>query len=100
MDPTIGVLMTEIRASHILVKEKKSADKLKYELDSGANFAMLANKHSLCPSGEAGGDLGFFRKGQMVREFEEAAFSLPVGVVSAPVKTEFGWHLILVTAKR
>ncbi|MFN7991801.1 MAG: peptidylprolyl isomerase [Candidatus Micrarchaeia archaeon] len=92
--------MSQVRASHILVKEKKAAEKLKYELDSGANFAMLAKKHSMCPSAEQGGDLGFFGKGQMVAEFEKAAFSLPPGKVSEPVKTEFGYHLILVTAKR
>ena len=89
-----------IRASHILVKDEKTAKKLKYDLDAGANFAMLAKKHSACPSGEQGGDLGFFGKGQMVKEFEDAAFSLRIGQVSEPVKTEFGWHLILVTAKR
>ena len=90
----------QIRASHILVKEKKEAEKLKYELDSGANFAVLAKKHSICPSSEKGGDLGFFGKGQMVKEFEDAAFALAPGKVSGPVKTEFGYHLILVTAKR
>ncbi|MBI5046128.1 peptidylprolyl isomerase [Candidatus Micrarchaeota archaeon] len=93
-------MMGEVRASHILVKEKKLAEKLKYELDSGANFAMLAKKHSMCPSSEQGGDLGFFGRGQMVREFEDAAFTTQPGKVSAPVKTEFGYHLILVTAKR
>ena len=92
--------MSEVRASHILVKEQKQADKIKYELDSGANFAMLAKKHSMCPSSEQGGDLGFFGKGQMVKEFEDAAFATPQGKVSAPVKTQFGYHLILVTAKR
>jgi peptidyl-prolyl cis-trans isomerase C len=90
----------QVRASHILVKQKAHADKLKYELDAGANFAMLAKKHSICPSSEQGGDLGFFRKGQMVKEFEDAAFSLPEGKVSEPVRTEFGYHLILVTGKR
>ena len=90
----------QVRASHILVKDEKTAQKLKYDIDSGADFRMLAKKHSMCPSGESGGDLGFFGKGQMVKEFEDAAFSLPVGVVSAPVKTEFGYHLIMVTAKK
>jgi parvulin-like peptidyl-prolyl isomerase len=90
----------QVRASHILVKDKKTAEKLKYELDSGANFAMLAKKHSICPSSEEGGDLGFFGKGQMVREFEDAAFSLEPGRVSDPVKTQFGYHLILVTGRR
>jgi len=90
----------EVRASHILVKEEKTAKKLKAELDKGADFGKIAKKHSLCPSGQDGGDLGFFGKGQMVKEFEDAAFSLPVGAVSVPVKTQFGYHLIMVTAKR
>lgn len=90
----------EVRASHILVKDEVSAKKLYAELQKGGDFAKLAKKHSICPSGGSGGDLGFFGKGQMVKEFEDAAFSLPVGVVSAPVRTEFGYHLILVTARR
>ena len=90
----------QVKASHILVEDEKIAKKLKYEIDAGADFKKIAKKHSKCPSGEQGGDLGFFGKGQMVKEFEDAAFSLPVGVVSEPVKTEFGYHLIMVTAKR
>ena len=90
----------EVRASHILVKDEKTAKKLKAELDKGADFAKLAKKHSKCPSGQSGGDLGFFGKGQMVKEFEDAAFSLSIGVPSKPIKTEFGYHLILVTAKQ
>jgi parvulin-like peptidyl-prolyl isomerase len=82
------------------VEDEKTARKLKVELDKGADFAKLAKKHSKCPSGESGGDLGFFGKGQMVKEFEDAAFSLSVGVASEPVKTEFGYHIILVTAKK
>jgi peptidyl-prolyl cis-trans isomerase C len=89
-----------IRASHILVKDESTAKKLLYELQAGANFATLAKKHSLCPSADKGGDLGFFEKGQMVKPFEDAAFSAPVGVAVGPVKTEFGYHLIMVTAKR
>jgi parvulin-like peptidyl-prolyl isomerase len=90
----------QVKASHILVKDEEKAKKLKAELDSGADFKKLAKKHSICPSGQSGGDLGFFGKGQMVKEFEDAAFSLPVGVVSQPVRTEFGVHLIVVTARR
>ncbi|HSB47369.1 MAG TPA: peptidylprolyl isomerase [Candidatus Bilamarchaeum sp.] len=89
-----------IRASHILVEDEKTALKLYAQIQEGADFAKTAKKNSICPSSEAGGDLGFFGKGQMVREFEDAAFSLPVGVTSKPVRTEFGYHLILVTAKR
>jgi len=90
----------QVRASHILVKDEKTAVMLKAEIDGGMDFAKVAKKSSLCPSKENGGDLGFFGKGQMVKEFEDAAFSLPVGVVSKPVKTEFGYHLIVVTAKK
>ena len=90
----------QVKASHILVKDEEKAKKLKAELDAGADFAKTAKKHSICPSGQSGGDLGFFGKGQMVKEFEDAAFSLPVGVVSQPVRTGFGVHLIVVTARR
>jgi parvulin-like peptidyl-prolyl isomerase len=62
-------------------------------------FAELAKANSDCPSKEKGGDLGEFTRGQMVPEFDKAAFELPVGKLSEPVKTQFGWHLILVTAK-
>ena len=89
----------KVRASHILVKDEETAKKLKAEIDNGADSGEVAKKHSLCPSKENGGDLGFFGKGQMVREFEDAAFSLGEGEVSAPVRTQFGYHLIVVTAK-
>jgi peptidyl-prolyl cis-trans isomerase C len=89
-----------IRASHILVEDEEAAKKLHAEIQKGADFAKIAKKNSICPSSKAGGDLGFFGKGQMVKEFEDTAFSLPVGVVSKPVKTEFGYHLILVTSKK
>ena len=62
-------------------------------------FAALAKEHSACPSSSKGGDLGEFTHGQMVKEFDEAAFTLPIGKVSEPVKTQFGYHLILVTDK-
>lgn len=89
-----------IRASHILVKDEGKAKEIAKELESGADFAELAGKHSLCPSKENGGDLGFFDRGQMVSEFEEAAFSLSVGEVSGPVKTQFGYHIIRLTGKK
>ena len=91
--------MTEVKASHILVQTEEEAIKLKEEILSGAEFADVAAVNSLCPSGARGGDLGFFGKGQMVKEFEDAAFSLKVGELSEPVKTNFGWHSILVTDK-
>ena len=89
----------EVRASHILVQTEEEANKLYDEIKGGKNFADVAAMVSLCPSGAAGGDLGFFGKGVMVKPFEDAAFSLEVGELSKPVETQFGWHLILVTDK-
>lgn len=92
-------MTTFVRASHILVKTEEEALKLKNEIKNGEDFAEAAKRHSLCPSGQEGGDLGFFRRGQMVREFEDAAFSMKIGEVSNPVKTQFGYHLLYLTAK-
>ncbi len=92
--------MSEVKASHILVETEAEAISLKEEILSGTPFEDVAAEHSLCPSGANGGDLGFFGRGQMVGEFEEAAFDLNVGELSAPVRTNFGWHLILVTDKQ
>ena len=86
-----------IRASHILVKTEEEAQKLYEEIQNGADFAELAQEHSLCPSKRDGGDLKYFVKGMMVKPFEEAAFALKKGEVSAPVETQFGWHLIKLT---
>ncbi len=100
-----------VTASHILVdtkelktqeeldKAKAKIDSIKKELDEGADFAELAKKYSDCPTGKTGGDLGSFpRHGAMVETFANAAFATEVGKVSDPVKTEFGYHLIKVTA--
>ena len=90
-----------VKASHILVNSKEQALRIKKEIESGnITFEQAAQKYSSCPSGAKGGDLGYFKRGQMVKEFEDAAFSLPVGKISNPVKTQFGYHLILVTAKQ
>mgnify|MGYP000438935392 CR=1 FL=1 len=91
----------EIHARHILVKEKAEAEALIEELDGGADFAELAREKSTGPSGPNGGDLGFFAKGQMVPQFEEAAFALePGSYTKDPVETQFGWHVILLEEKR
>lgn len=90
-------MTTTVKASHILVETEDEAKNLKSEIENGEKFEDIAAKYSKCPSGASGGDLGFFPKGVMVKEFEDAAFSLPVGKVSDPVQTQFGWHLILVT---
>lgn len=91
---------TVVKASHILVPTEEEAQTVKTMLDEGEDFAMLARQYSKCPSKAAGGDLGYFKRGQMVKEFEKAAFSLPVGQVSEPVQTQFGWHIIKVTDRR
>lgn len=89
-----------VKASHILVSSLEEANKVISELKNGKEFGELARKYSICPSGKQGGDLGFFSKGQMVKEFEDATFSLEVGGVSGPVKTQFGYHIIKVTEKK
>jgi peptidyl-prolyl cis-trans isomerase C len=88
---------TQVRASHILVPTEKQALELKRKIDEGEKFHKVAKRFSTCPSKEQGGDLGFFGKGQMVPEFENAAFGAKAGKVAGPVKTQFGYHLILVT---
>jgi parvulin-like peptidyl-prolyl isomerase len=88
---------TRVKASHILVSSREEAEKLRTEIINGADFATEARQYSKCPSGRSGGDLGYFGRGQMVPEFDQAAFSLPVGELSEPIKTQFGYHLLLVT---
>lgn len=89
-----------VKASHILVSTLDDARNILSELKKGGDFAEFAKKHSLCPSSKNGGDLGFFSKGQMVGEFENAAFSLKPGEISGPVKTQFGYHIIKVTGRK
>ncbi len=88
---------SQVKASHILVNTEEEAKNVYEEIKNGKDFAQAAMEYSSCPSGMRGGDLGFFPKGVMVKPFEDAAFSLPVGELSQPVQTQFGWHLILVT---
>ncbi len=90
----------QVRASHILVKDKALADRIYEELKKGASFADMARRYSTCPSRSKGGDLGFFGEGQMVREFEREAFRLSYGAISRPVHTKFGWHIIKKTGTR
>ena len=89
---------TMVRASHILVDSEKEALQIKSDIESGkTSFTDAAAKYSKCPSGRNGGDLGAFGRGQMVKTFENAAFNAPIGKVSDPIQTQFGYHLILVT---
>ena len=93
-------MVNQVKASHILVDKLTDAERLVDKLKGGSKFEDLARKHSSCPSGKKGGDLGYFGQGQMVKEFETAAFKLGKGEVSGPVKTQFGYHIIMVTDKR
>ncbi|MBF0196764.1 MAG: peptidylprolyl isomerase [Planctomycetes bacterium] len=86
--------MKEARARHILVKTAKKAKKLKQEMSRGAEFAVVAKEHSLCPSGKNGGDLGTFKPGEMVKEFDQVIFAQKLNAVHGPIKTSFGFHLI------
>lgn len=101
-----------VRASHILVSSSKGDDQAKRDaakakaedirkrLEAGEDFAALAKSSSDCPSKDEGGDLGFFTKGRMVKDFEDAAFGLETGKLSPVVETEFGYHVIKVTEKK
>lgn len=93
--------ITQVSAKHILVSSEQEAQDLKTKIDNNEiTFEDAAKKYSSCPSGAQGGDLGFFPKGVMVKPFEDAAFSAETNKVTEPVKTQFGWHLIKVTAKK
>ncbi len=82
-------------AVHILVKHKEQAEDIVKQLNNGANFAVLAKRFSSCPSAKKGGDLGEFKKGQMVPQFDKVAFSGEL-LVAHIVKTKFGWHVVKV----
>jgi parvulin-like peptidyl-prolyl isomerase len=84
----------KVRCAHILVKTQTEAKAVQDRLAKGEAFAEVAKQVSLCPSGKKGGDLGKFGRGQMVKEFEVAAFKLEKGQTSEPVKTQFGYHII------
>ena len=84
----------EYHAAHILVETEDEAKALIADLDAGADFADLAREKSTGPSGPNGGDLGWFGLGMMVPEFEQVVVGMEEGTVSAPVKTQFGWHVI------
>lgn len=85
---------SEFNASHILVNTEEEAQALIAELEGGADFVELAKAKSTGPSGPSGGSLGWFGMGQMVQPFEAAVVEMSVGAVSAPVQTQFGWHVI------
>ena len=86
--------MASANAFHILVKTEKLALDLLEQINKGGDFSKLAKKHSTCPSRKRGGDLGEFKKGQMVKQFDEVVFKKSLYKVHGPVKTKFGFHLI------
>ncbi|MCM1257881.1 MAG: peptidylprolyl isomerase [Roseburia sp.] len=99
-NPSQFIAGAQVSAKHILVEEKDQAEKIAKEIAEGKSFEAAAREYSTCPSSEKGGDLGYFGKGQMVPEFEKAAFNGEIGKVIGPVKTQFGFHLILVEDKK
>ena len=87
-------MVDKVHCAHILLSSEEAAKALLARIRAGESFSKLAGELSKCPSGKKGGDLGWFGRGQMVREFEKAAFTLKKGELSEPVKTQFGWHII------
>lgn len=90
----------EYNASHILVESEEEAQAIVEELKAGADFAETAKEKSTGPSGPNGGSLGWFGPGMMVEPFQEAVETLEVGAISEPVKTQFGWHVIILNETR
>ena len=91
----------EVHARHILVTTEDDAKAIKAELDGGADFVELAKAKSIEPNAaQSGGDLGYFKRGVMVKPFGDAAFAMEVGQISDPVQTQFGWHIIRVEDRR
>ena len=91
--------MAQASARHILVSTEEECNKLKADIEAGADFAQVAKDNSSSPSSRDGGNLGTFGRGQMVKEFDDGVFSAPVNVVQGPVKTQFGYHLLEVTSR-
>ncbi|MGD0818039.1 MAG: peptidylprolyl isomerase [Methanomassiliicoccales archaeon] len=87
-------MVTEVHAAHILVKTEAHCKDLLTQIKAGKKFSEVAMKNSECPSGKKGGDLGWFTRGKMVREFENPAFAGKKGDIVGPFKSQFGWHLM------
>ncbi len=93
-------MVKSVNASHILVSNARDAEVIMIRLSKGEDFANLAKRFSKCPSKSKGGNLGWFGKGEMVPEFEKACFEGQKGQVVGPVKTEFGYHVILINDQK
>ena len=87
-------MVNKIHCAHILVKSEKEAKEVLEKLKSGKKFSVIAKSVSRCSSRKKGGDLGFFTRGKMVKDFEKAAFALNKGETSSIVKTQYGYHII------
>jgi peptidyl-prolyl cis-trans isomerase C len=87
-------MSNKVHCAHILVKTEKEVNKVLERIKKGEKFSAIAKDVSICPSKKRGGDLGTFGRGQMVKEFEKAAFALDKGQISDIVKTQFGYHII------
>ena len=91
--------MATASARHILVDTEEECLQLRDRIGAGEDFADVARAHSNCPSKAQGGDLGQFRPGMMVKEFDAVVFSADINTVQGPVKTQFGYHLLEVTSR-
>ena len=87
-------MSNKVKCSHILVEKQSQALEILEEIKNGKKFGVAAKEISTCPSSKKEGDLGYFTKGMMVKELEDIAFTLQIGEISQPVKTEFGYHII------
>ena len=93
-------MANKVHACHILVASEQEANVLKFDLQRGADFGEVAKEKSICPSAKKGGDLGWFGRGQMVKEFEHSAFNAEVGKIVGPIRTQIGWHLIKIVEQK
>ena len=91
--------MAKASARHILVDDEKLCNDLIEQINNGTDFGELAKKHSKCPSGQQGGDLGEFGPGAMVPEFDKVVFNEKLGKAHGPVKTDFGFHVLEITIR-
>lgn len=87
-------MVSKVNASHILVKTEQEATTCLNWIKAGKSFEEMAQQKSICPSGKKGGNLGWFTRGKMVKEFEQACFNAKKGQIIGPIKTQFGWHII------
>ena len=87
-------MSNKVHCAHILVKTEKEVNAILDRIKKGDKFSAIAKEVSICPSKKRGGDLGTFGRGQMVKEFENAAFALQKGQISGIVKTQFGYHIV------